>query len=56
MDTSPPRATGLDLSEYQEQGDLAREGLRLLVDTPPERRAILLEWVAFADFLVERLP
>jgi len=45
-----------DLSEYQEQGDLAREGLRVLEDAPPERRAVLLEWAAFADFLVERLP
>ena len=47
---------GFDLSEYQEQGELAREGLRLLGDAPPERQAILLEWAAFADFLVERLP
>ena len=25
-------------------------------DAPPERRAVLLEVAAFADFLVERLP
>jgi DNA-binding MarR family transcriptional regulator len=56
IDMSSPRATGSDISEYQEQGDLAREGLRLLEDAGPERRAILLEWAAFADFLVERLP
>ena len=56
IDMSSPQATGFDMSEYQEQGDLAREGLRLLADAPPERRAILLEWAAFADFLVERLP
>ena len=56
VDMSSPRATGFDLSEYQEQGELAREGLRLLADAPPERRAILLEYAAFADFLVERLP
>src|ERR1700722_2127247 len=37
---SSPQATGFDRSEYQEQGDLAREGLRLLEDAPPERRAI----------------
>jgi DNA-binding MarR family transcriptional regulator len=55
IDMSSSHATGFDLSEYQEQGELAREGLRLLEDAPPERRAILLEWVAFADFLVERL-
>ena len=56
IDMSSPQATGFDLSEYREQGELAREGLRLLADAPPERRAILLEWEAFADFLVERLP
>ncbi len=56
IDMSSPRATGFDLSEYREQGELAREGLVHLADAPPERRAILLEWAAFADFLVERLP
>jgi DNA-binding Lrp family transcriptional regulator len=56
IDMSSPQATGSDVSEYQEQGELAREGLRLLADAQPERRAILLEWAAFADFLVERLP
>ncbi len=56
IDMSSQRATGFDLSEYEEQGELAREGLRLLEGTPPERRANLLEWAAFADFLVERLP
>jgi MarR family len=56
IDMSSPQATGFDMSEYQEQGELAREGLRMLADAPPERRAILLEWAAFADFLVERLP
>jgi hypothetical protein len=47
---------GFDVSEQREAADLAREGLRLLADAPPERRAILLEWAAFADFLVERMP
>ncbi len=56
IDLSSPRAMGFDLSEYQEQGELAQEGLRLLADAPLERRAIVLEWAAFADFLVERLP
>jgi hypothetical protein len=56
IDMSSPNAMGFDISEYQEQGELAREGLRLLADAPPERRAILLEWAAFADFLVDRLP
>jgi hypothetical protein len=56
IDLTSPGAMGFDLSEYQEQGELAREGLRLLGDVPPERQEILLEWAAFADFLVERLP
>ncbi len=56
IDLSSPRAMGFDIAEYEEQRELAREGLRLLADAPPERRAVLLEWVAFADFLVDRLP
>jgi hypothetical protein len=56
IDMSSSHAMGFDVSEYQEQGELAREGLRLLADAPPGRRAILLEWAAFADFLVERQP
>jgi recombinational DNA repair ATPase RecF len=46
---------GIDVSEYQEMGELAREGLELLKGEPPERRAILLELSAFADFLVEQI-
>ncbi|HEY3976463.1 MAG TPA: MarR family transcriptional regulator [Streptosporangiaceae bacterium] len=56
IDLTTPRSTGFDVAEYQEQGDLAREGLALLAGAPPERRAVLLEWAAFADFLVARLP
>jgi hypothetical protein len=57
IDPSSPNAMGgFDISEYREQAELAREGLRLLADAPPERRAILLEWAAFADFLAARLP
>jgi DNA-binding transcriptional ArsR family regulator len=56
IDLYSPRTMGFDITEYQEQADLAREGLRLLADAPPERRAILLEYAAFADFLAERLP
>jgi DNA-binding MarR family transcriptional regulator len=57
IDPSSSQAMGIgDVSEYREQGELAREGLRLLADEPHERRALLLEWAAFADFLVERLP
>jgi len=56
IDRSSRRAWGFDVSEYREQGELAREGLEVLVDASPERRAALLEYAAFADFLVERLP
>ncbi len=53
---SGPRSMGFDVTEYVEQADLAREGLAILTDAPPERQAVLLEWAAFADFLVARLP
>jgi DNA-binding transcriptional regulator GbsR (MarR family) len=53
IDFSSAQARGFDISEYQELGDLAREGLEVLSDAPPERRAELLELVAFAEFLVE---
>jgi hypothetical protein len=56
IDLTGPRSMGFDVTEYQEQGDLAREGLALLAEESLERRGILLEWAAFADFLVARLP
>lgn len=56
IDGTSRRALGFDVSEYREQGDLAREGLEVLADAQLERRAVLLELAAFADFLVERLP
>ncbi len=56
IDVAGPRSMGFDVTEYREQGDLAREGLALLADEPLARRAVLLEWAAFADFLVARLP
>jgi hypothetical protein len=56
LDLSSPNAMGFDTSEYQEQADLAREGLALLADQPPERKELLLVGLAFAEFLVERMP
>ena len=50
------QAIGFDPAEYQEQAALAREGLAILADAPPERRAVLLEMAAFADWLVAQLP
>jgi DNA-binding transcriptional ArsR family regulator len=54
VDLSSPQSRGLDISEYQQLGDLAREGLGVLAGAPAERQAVLLEMAAFADFLVER--
>jgi predicted ArsR family transcriptional regulator len=42
--------------EYGAMMTLAREGLEVLRDTPPARRARLLEAVAFYEFLLERMP
>jgi hypothetical protein len=56
IEMTGPQAMGFDVTEYREQADLAREGLAVLADAPVERRALLLEYAAFADFLVERLP
>ena len=54
LDFSSAQSRGFDITEYQELGDLAREGLDVLKDAPPERRADALYMAAFADFLVER--
>jgi DNA-binding transcriptional regulator GbsR (MarR family) len=54
LDFSAAEARGFDITEYQELGDLAREGLEVLKDAPPERRTEALEMAAFADFLVEQ--
>jgi DNA-binding MarR family transcriptional regulator len=56
IDLVSTEAAGFDVSEYAEQADLAREGLKVLEDAPLQRRATLLWWAAFADFLVEKLP
>ena len=54
VDFSSAQARGFDISEYQELGDLAREGLQVLTDASPERRTTLVEMAAFADWLVDR--
>ncbi len=54
VDFSSAQARGFDVSEYQELADLAREGLEVLQEAPPERRATLVEMEAFAEWLVER--
>jgi hypothetical protein len=45
-----------DAGIHLEHAALFREGLALLADTPPERRAPLEEMVALAEFLSDRLP
>jgi DNA-binding MarR family transcriptional regulator len=42
--------------EYAGMLELARQGLEVLGDAPPARRARLLEVVAFYEFLLERMP
>ena len=44
IDLSSPQAMGMDISEYEELGELAREGLEVLRDAPAERRAVLWRW------------
>jgi DNA-binding transcriptional ArsR family regulator len=56
IDLSSPRSMGLDISEYEELSELAREGLRVVRDAPLERRAVLVEMSAFAEFLLEQIP
>ena len=54
---SPVATTALESpSEYGALAALARHGLDVLKDAPPQRRARLLELAAFAEFLLERLP
>jgi hypothetical protein len=48
------QSRGFDITEYQELGDLAREGLEVVGHASPERRATLVEMAAFADWLVDR--
>ncbi len=56
VDLSTPQSMGMDTSEYEEMFKLTREGLEVLADATPERRAVLLEMSAFAEFLIEQMP
>lgn len=56
IDLSSPQAMGMDISEYEELREMAHEGLEVLQEAPIERRAVLLEMSAFADFLLEQMP
>jgi hypothetical protein len=54
IDLSSPQSLGMDTSEYEELSEMAQGGLEVLRDAPPERRAVLLEMAAFAEFLIEK--
>jgi DNA-binding MarR family transcriptional regulator len=56
IDLSSPQLLGMDITEYEELRELAREGLEVLRDAPAERRAVLLEVLAFSEFLLEQMP
>jgi DNA-binding MarR family transcriptional regulator len=56
IDLSTSQSLGLDTEEYEELAALAREGLEVLADAPPERRAVLTEVSAFAEFLIDEMP
>ena len=56
IDLTTQQSMGMDVSEYEEMSELAREGLEVIRDASLERRAALLEMSAFADFLVEQMP
>jgi len=56
IDVSSQESLGLDSAEYQELVELTSEGLHLLDGAPVERRVILEEMNAYAEFLVERMP
>ena len=45
---------GLDTTEYEEMRELVREGLEVVRDASAERRALLVEWSEFADFVLEQ--
>jgi len=56
LDPVSQQPQNFDSALHQEHAALFREGLALLADAPPERRAPLEEMVALAEFLSERLP
>ena len=55
LDPTSPQAMGLDTSEYEEMRELISEGLEIVGDAPADRRALLLEWSEFADFILEQV-
>jgi DNA-binding MarR family transcriptional regulator len=56
LDPTSQQPQNFDATLHREHAALFREGLGLLADAPPERRAPLEEMVALAEFLSARLP
>ncbi|KAF0961405.1 hypothetical protein MLGJGCBP_05546 [Rhodococcus sp. T7] len=56
LDPASQQPQNFDSALHREHAALFREGLVLLADAPPERRAPLEEMVALAEFLSDRLP
>jgi DNA-binding MarR family transcriptional regulator len=56
IDLTSQQSMGMDIAEYEELRELAQEGLEVVSDAPIERQAVLLEVLAFADFLMEQIP
>jgi DNA-binding MarR family transcriptional regulator len=56
LDPTSQQPQNFDSAIHIEHAALFREGLALLADAPPDRRAPLEEMVALAEFLSERLP
>ena len=56
LDPTSQQPQNFDSALHREHAALFREGLALLDDDSPARRAPLEEMVALADFLSERLP
>lgn len=56
LNPTSPQPQNFDTALHQEHAALFREGLALLAEAPPERRAPLEEMVALAEFLAGRLP
>lgn len=56
LDPADRQPRNFDSAIHKEHAALFREGLALLTDAPPERRAPLEEMAALAEFLADRLP
>ena len=56
LDPTSQQPQNFDAAIHHEHAALFSEGLALLADATPERRAPLEEMVALAEFLSERLP